>query len=71
LISFSLIISAGVFRGGTTLREVLDIGVRSVVESVYEGLEEVQFVGYLESEIDALEEVFGELVEEGNLERAD
>ena len=41
------------------------------MESVYEGLEEVQFVGYLESEIDALEEVFGELVEEGNLERAD
>lgn len=67
-IAFSLI-SAGVFRGGKTLNEVLEIGVRNVVENVYEGLEEVQFVGYRASEIGALGEVLGVLVDKGLVER--
>ena len=52
-LAFSLL-SAGVFRGKRSLVDVLRIGVETVKKNVYEGLEEVHFVAYLEKEQCAL-----------------
>jgi hypothetical protein len=52
-IAFSLL-SAGVFRSEKSLRKVLEIGVRVVRASGYEGLKEVHFVAFLQDEMDEL-----------------
>jgi O-acetyl-ADP-ribose deacetylase (regulator of RNase III) len=53
-LGFSLI-SAGIFRGSRSLRDVLEIGVKSVSQAAYPGLEEVHFVAYTQNEADLLE----------------
>jgi O-acetyl-ADP-ribose deacetylase (regulator of RNase III) len=44
------LLSAGVYRGPRTLQAVIDIAVRSVAESDYEGLQEVHLCAFSEQE---------------------
>jgi O-acetyl-ADP-ribose deacetylase len=62
-IAFSLL-SAGVFRGKRSLKEVLRIAVKAVKGSAYEGLEEVHLVAFKESEQKLLVKVCAEEKEE-------
>ena len=52
-IGFSLL-SAGIFRGTRTVKQVLTIGLNAIEENGYEGLKEVHMVGYTPTEIDVL-----------------
>jgi len=52
-IAFSLL-GSGIFKGGRKLGEVLLIGVETVVQCAYEGLEEVHMVAEREEELKAL-----------------
>jgi O-acetyl-ADP-ribose deacetylase (regulator of RNase III) len=67
-IAFSLI-SAGVFRGSKTVNSVLDIGVRRAIENIWEGLDEMHFVAYTDSEAGSLQDILDVLVEEGVLRK--
>eukprot|EP00941_MAST-03F_sp_MAST-3F-sp1_P000849 g849.t1 len=55
-IGFSLI-SAGIFRGPRTLKQVLQIGIEGIKSATYEGLEEVHLVAYNKKEQDLLVEL--------------
>jgi O-acetyl-ADP-ribose deacetylase (regulator of RNase III) len=50
-VGFSLL-SAGIFRGPRSLRAVLDIAVRAVLDGAFGGLEEVHLVAFTEEELD-------------------
>jgi len=52
-IGFSLL-SAGIFRGHRPLGAVLTIGLRAIMDYVYEGLEAVYMVGYMQKECSTL-----------------
>jgi len=52
-IGFSLL-SAGIFRGHRPLGMVLTIGLRAIMDHVYEGLEAVYMVGYMRQECSVL-----------------
>jgi len=52
-LGFSLL-SAGIFRGGRSLDDVLRIAVDAVAEGAYEGLREVHLVAFLPDELQAL-----------------
>lgn len=54
-IAFSLI-SAGVFKGPKTVKEVLEIGLEAVVRGAYPGLEEIHLVAFTETEVNVLVE---------------
>ncbi len=54
-VAFSLL-SAGIFRGSQSLNHVLRIGLLSIRDNVYPGLEEVHLVGYTPKEISTLTE---------------
>lgn len=51
----------GVFKGERELRDILEIGVRSVLENCYEGLEAVTMVAWTEEEQKVLVEVVEKL----------
>ena len=58
-LAFSLI-SAGVFRGVKSVAEVLKIGLDTICDNSYDGLQEVHMVGFTESEISTLEKLCDE-----------
>jgi hypothetical protein len=58
-VAFSLL-SAGVYRGDRTLKEVLAIGVDEIVKAAYEGLEEVHLMAFLDKERDLLVELLAD-----------
>ena len=58
-LAFSLL-SAGIFRGGRSLRDVLGIGLLAVSAATYGGLGAVVFVGFTAEECDTLSALLGE-----------
>jgi O-acetyl-ADP-ribose deacetylase (regulator of RNase III) len=60
-VGFSLI-SAGIFRAGRPLKDVLAIGMLACAACTYEGLEEAVLVGYTRQEVELLAEVVEELL---------
>lgn len=48
------LLSAGIFRSGRDLADLLEIGLRAVCSSVYPGLEEVHIVAFTQAEVSAL-----------------
>jgi len=59
-VAFSLL-SAGVFRGERSLRDVLGIAVLAVSGAAYEGLQDVFMVGFTTNEVELLTELIEEL----------
>uniref|UniRef100_A0A7S3PFK3 Macro domain-containing protein n=1 Tax=Aplanochytrium stocchinoi TaxID=215587 RepID=A0A7S3PFK3_9STRA len=62
-LAFSLL-SSGIFRGSRSLSDILRIGVKSIADNTYEGLEEVNMVAFTDAEqrvlIKAADEILGE-----------
>ena len=56
-IAFPLL-SAGVFRGDRSLREVLQIGVDAVINNVYDDIRYAVFCAYTREEVETLREIF-------------
>lgn len=59
-LAFSLL-SAGIFRGRRSLRDVLGIGLLAVSAATYDGLTAAVFVGFTAEEVDTLTSLLGEL----------
>jgi len=55
-VGFSLL-SAGIFRAHRSLSDVLAIGLKSIIDNVYEGLEAVYMVGFTRQEASTLETI--------------
>ena len=57
------LISAGVYRGHQSRENVVKIGMKTIAENGYEGLETVHMIGFSKQEIQVLEAVAKELFE--------
>jgi O-acetyl-ADP-ribose deacetylase (regulator of RNase III) len=64
-VGFSLL-SAGIFRGPRSLRAVLDIAVRAVLDGAFGGLEEVHLVAFTEEELDECCAALGRAASKGS-----
>ena len=56
-IAFSLL-SAGVFKGDRSLRQVLEIGVDAVINGVYDDIRYAVFCAYTDAEVETLKDIF-------------
>ena len=63
-LAFSLL-SAGIFRGKRSLREVLLIGMLAIESASYEGLQDVFLVGYTAEEVAVLTQLIDDLFGQG------
>eukprot|EP01125_Pyxidicula_operculata_P015627 TRINITY_DN532_c0_g1_i4.p1 TRINITY_DN532_c0_g1~~TRINITY_DN532_c0_g1_i4.p1 ORF type:complete len:199 (+),score=35.02 TRINITY_DN532_c0_g1_i4:87-683(+) len=52
------LLSAGVFRGQRDLKDILQIGLTSITDNLYEGLEEVTMVAWTDEEQEILKNLF-------------
>lgn len=60
------ILSAGIFRGGCSLRNVVDAGIKAVAANTYDGLESVSFCAFTPQEQSDLEAVVFGVCTEGD-----
>jgi len=51
------LLSAGVFRGVRPLKDILEIGVKAIIDNCYDGLEEVTMVAFTKEEQDELSNI--------------
>lgn len=54
--------SLGVFKGERSLRDILEIGLKTVSENVYPGLESITLVAWTEEEQKELTSIFDQLL---------
>lgn len=48
------ILSAGIFRAGVSLREIVEMGIQKIAENVYPGLQRVHLCFFAEAEVDLM-----------------
>jgi len=65
-IGFALL-SAGIFKGSRPLGAVLVIGLRAIMDHVYDGLEAVYMVGFMENEYRTLDQLMKHYQKNGEL----
>ena len=58
---FLLILILGVFKGERSLSEILEIGLNTVINNVYEGLQSATLVAWTEEEQKVLTEIFDKI----------